>query len=410
MKTIQNIGRDSLYFFALLGIIFIPFPFHMISWKPGDIVFGSLISVIGNSMPSLGMTESAITSDSVSMYILMLLLIILAIIIATAISFSRGWQLNSDRILPVFRKVFTFYLALQLLKYGFDKIFKGQFYLPEPNILYTPLGQLSKDTLFWSAIGTSYLYSVITGLIEALAGVFLMFRKTRVLGLLLAVPVLMHVLIINLGFDISVKLYSAFLLFLSLLLLSPQLGRLYSFIVRHDIATLKREDHTFAIFNHVFIRVSLRTFVVGLIFLEALYPALRSGIVNDDTAERPYLHGAYEVFEVTKNKQVIELREHELKRFFIHRDGYIIFQDRKDRMKDFKLQVNNRQMLLIDYQASAIPYDYTWNPGDSILTLQHAATDPGDKYLFKAKAINWRQLPALKQQFHWTVEGAGENR
>ena len=39
----------------------------------------------------------------------------------------------------------AWFLALQLLQYGFDKVFKHQFYLPEPNTLYTPLGLLPPD-------------------------------------------------------------------------------------------------------------------------------------------------------------------------------------------------------------------------------------------------------------------------
>jgi len=37
-----------------------------------------------------------------------------------------------------------------LLNYGTDKLFLEQFYKPDANILFTPLGFLDSDILFWS--------------------------------------------------------------------------------------------------------------------------------------------------------------------------------------------------------------------------------------------------------------------
>jgi hypothetical protein len=406
MKIIRQIAQDGLYVFAILCVLFIPFPFYMFPFHLADAVFGKLIISLAGVLPGFQMASPLITSDSASMYLLLLILLVLALLLSLIFTRLRKWELEREKVLPLFNKIFAYYLSLQLLKYGFDKIFKGQFYLPEPNTLYTPFGELSKDILFWSAIGTSYLYSFFIGFMEVTAAVCLMFRKTRVFGLMMAVPLLLHVFLINLGFDISVKLYSAFLLILGICLLSPQLGRLYHFLVLHDIATLKREDHTFKVFNHVFISVSLKTLVIGLIFLEALYPAFRRQNFNDDLAERPYLHGAYEVIEVTRGADATALLNSPVKRFFVHRDGYIIFQDWHDRMQDFKLRVNNnREFILTDYSLQEYAIDYEWNARDSIMTLKHFMGEDG--YGFKAKALDWRKLPAVQPQFHWTVDAYG---
>jgi hypothetical protein len=70
------------------------------------------------------------------------------------LSFLLVFILGSFRIslagIPsLFKCISIYYIAAVLLKYGFDKVFKRQFYLPEPNIRtegvftgkYLPLGQ-----------------------------------------------------------------------------------------------------------------------------------------------------------------------------------------------------------------------------------------------------------------------------
>jgi hypothetical protein len=399
---------DGLYIFALLSVFFIPFPFHMFpSLHLGDLVFGRLIVFIAEHLPGLVMTDSKISSDSTSMYLLLAILLTIALILSILLSKWLVWQQNRSKVQPLLRRLFAYYLSLQLLKYGFDKIFKGQFYLPEPNILYTPLGQVDKDLLFWSTLGTSYLYSFITGLVEVLAAVFIMFRKTRILGLLIAVPLLLHILLLNFSFDISVKLFTAFLLLLSLLLLSPQLKRIYGFIVSQDMESLRREGDTFAAFNHPFVRISLKTFIIGLIFLEALYPAFRNGHFNDDLAARPYLHGAYEVLEVRTNEGLIRMERWPFRRFFVHRDGYMIFQDWRDQMVDYKLAFDKtNRMNLTRYDKKNLDIDYKWNAINKTFELQFS-DDEDDRYSIKARSLDWKNMPALRPQFHWMVDEVG---
>src|SRR5205085_9499653 len=113
-------------------------------------------------------------------------------------------------------QLFIYYLCLQLLKYGVDKIFKNQFYLPEPNTLFTPAGMLDKDILYWSTMGTSYGYNIFLGSLEIAAALFILIKRTRLIGLLLSLGILINVTEVNFGFDISVKLFSLFLLFFNL--------------------------------------------------------------------------------------------------------------------------------------------------------------------------------------------------
>jgi len=405
-RHIWHYSLDSLMVFAILGVVFIPFPFHLFHLSLADHVFGGLIHFLSGYCSSD--FKLSISSDSASMYVLIGILFIFSLVLSFCLRYIKWWHINREKMMFLLRRILLYYLALQLLTYGFDKIFKGQFYSPEPNIFYTPLGQLDKDMLFWSAVGTSYLYTFFTGLIECLVGCMLFFRRTRDFALCLAVMVLSHVLLINLGFDISVKLFSAFLLFIALLLLSPQLNRLYSFFVLHNLDTLKREVETFSVMYHGFVRVSLKTFIIGMLFLEALYPALKSGQLNDDSVPRPFLHGAYEIVGMKEDELAVNICQSPVRRFFIHREGYLIFQDWQDKMTDYQLTINpeKNQMLLTDYHSEQIKVTYKWLAKDAILELSYF--DGHHLHHYKAKALHWKELPVLKKQFHWTMDSYGE--
>jgi len=315
-----------------------------------------------------------------------------------------GWKQHQKKLLDFLSVLFCYYLILMLMKYGLDKIFKTQFYLPEPNTLYTPLGQLDKDLLYWTSMGTSRVYNIFTGSIEVLAALLLLFRTTRMAGLLIAVASLVHVVAINFGFDISVKLYSLFLLGLSLYLLAPHCKRLYNFLFRQKIIPAMQE-RAGNVVKHPFLSIFLKCFVTGLILFEAFYPYLKSKNFNDDTAKRPYMHGAYEVRQTIIATDTLTGKSSPVQRVFIHRENYMIFQNQADEMQDYKLSYDTDRYTytLTDYQQQQIILSLNYRETDSILILKYFKD--GKPYQLTSKAIDWKKLPLLQKGFHWTVDG-----
>jgi hypothetical protein len=396
--------KKVVYIFAFLCIVFIPVQFNLCNLQQGvtDGLFGSFIRGLGNLL-GIEIKNPSVSSDSAAMYLLMLVLLTLAAIISLALNFISTWKQKQNIIFQILRTVFVYYLAVHLLKYGFDKVFKYQFYLPEPNTLYTTVGNLSKDILYWTSMGTSYWYSVFAGTMEVLAALFLLFKKTRVVGLLLALGIMLNVMAINLGFDISVKLFSAFLILLILILLQPQYKRLYDFLILQKQVHLKIQCAYTEFFKNDSIIPTLKTFIICLCLIESLLPYASARNFNDDTAERPHLHGAYEITEVI-NINSEEQDNLSIKRFFVHRNGYIIFENDKDQMRDFKLIINQEknQFELTNYDGRKAGLAYSYNSKDSTMELQYF--QHGNEYLLKAKAINWRKLPALLDGFHLMVD------
>jgi hypothetical protein len=189
--------------FMLLGILFIPFPFHFISFQQAftEFIFGKLIDVTSSTIFGLQLSSTAVHSDSASMYVLVLLLFFLSLLLSSAFSFISKWKKYQPLLVQTIYLICTYYLVLLLMKYGLDKLFKTQFYLPEPNTLYTPLGQVDKDLLYWTSMGTSRFYNMFTGMVEIMAALLLLFNRTRMAGSFLAAAALLQVVMINFGFQ-----------------------------------------------------------------------------------------------------------------------------------------------------------------------------------------------------------------
>jgi len=117
-------------------------------------------------------------------------------------------------------------LGVALLKYGFIKVFPIQFGPPPLAVLNEPVGNSSVTTLFWSVYGLNPTFVMTLGWTEVVAGLLLLFRKTAFAGAVLALGVMANVALLNLSFDVPVKLYSLSLVAMSLVLLAPEFGLL----------------------------------------------------------------------------------------------------------------------------------------------------------------------------------------
>ena len=389
-------------FFAFLCILFIPFPFYLtrIQLKITESLFGPLIGFVSKNIFGRPLANTQVHSDTRAMYVLVLILFILSIVVSVVLLQVKSWEKYKERVLKIIYLLVCYYLALQLLKYGLDKVFKNQFFLPEPNTFYTPMGKVPRDLLYWSSMGTSHFYNVFLGLVEVIAALLILIRRTRLVGLLISFFIMINVVAVNFGFDISVKVFSLLLLFLTIYLLVPWLSSLYQFFFTRRAIEAKQPANNTIVFKNRFVSASLKWFAVGIILLEAFYPFFRSGNYNDDLAKRPPMHGAYEVKQFIAGSDTLAPAGFPVKRFFIHRDSYMIFQDQQDEMIDYKLvyDAGKKEYVLVDYNMKKEPVWLEYNTADSTLQVSFRLNQ------LTGKALDWRKLPALKKEFHWTVD------
>ncbi len=117
-------------------------------------------------------------------------------------------------------------LGVTMLSYGTAKVLHEQMPAPGMFRLLQTYGESSPMGLLWTFMGQSWAYSAFAGGLEFLGGFLLFFRRTTTLGALLLVIVMTNVLLMNLTFDVPVKLYSAHYLLMAIILAAPDAGRL----------------------------------------------------------------------------------------------------------------------------------------------------------------------------------------
>lgn len=90
-----------------------------------------------------------------------------------------------------------------LLLYGFAKLNGSQFTILLSE-LDRPMGQVSGFWLTWYYFGYSPIFGNFIALVQILAGILLMFRKTTLLGSCLAFPVVTNIILVDIFYAIDV--------------------------------------------------------------------------------------------------------------------------------------------------------------------------------------------------------------
>ena len=121
-------------------------------------------------------------------------------------------------------------LASQMLEYGMTKVIPTQFAAPSLNVLVTPTGELPLNTLLWTSIGAAPAYQIFTGCAELLGGILLLIPRTTMAGALVSLADLVQVFVLNMTYDVGLKLTSLHLILLALFLLAPDFRRLARFL------------------------------------------------------------------------------------------------------------------------------------------------------------------------------------
>jgi hypothetical protein len=80
--------------------------------------------------------------------------------------------------------------------------------------------------LLWAFMGASRPYVIFAGLVEFAGGLLLLTRRTAMFGALLSTAALANVLMLNLAYDVNVKVAAGVMLTMALFLLAPHATRL----------------------------------------------------------------------------------------------------------------------------------------------------------------------------------------
>lgn len=125
-----------------------------------------------------------------------------------------------------FRLCIRICLAGQMFGYGWAKAVPLQMPYPFLTKLIEPFGNFSPMGVLWASIGASPAYETFAGCAEMLGGILLIVPRTTMLGALVCLADMTQVFMLNMTYDVPVKLLSFHLILMSLFLLAPDLQRL----------------------------------------------------------------------------------------------------------------------------------------------------------------------------------------
>ena len=324
-----------------------------------------------------------------------------------------------DRLGFWLRLIVRYYIASAALSYGIIKLFLLQMPFPAMSQLATPLGDLLPMRLSWMFIGYSATYQFFSGAMETVAGLLLLYRRTVTAGLFAATGAFLNVVMINLSYDVPVKLFASHLLFSCVFLLALDSRRLVRFLVLNEsVPGTKAYEPIFTRPWQYWGSVAVKVFIV---FQILIFP-LKSGWARYQDANRPAVSGPfkpgfYDVRRYVVNRDTVPAASTDSLRW---RD--VIFDNngagsvnsvdplfwQRYRRGYFRYHPDTISHTVAVWKTSAIPRDSTF-----LFTMRYAVPDSntirfdtairGDSVHVELVRVP-RHFQLTERQFHWLSE------
>ena len=143
---------------------------------------------------------------------------------------ARGTT-SYPRLHKWFRLFIRVALGTTMFSYGFAKVFPLQMPTVFLARLLEPFGDFSPMGVIWYSIGASPGYERFIGSAEVLGGLLLLFPWTGLIGALVTLGVVFGVFMVNMTYDVPVKLFSFHLVLMSIFLIAPDARRLINWFI-----------------------------------------------------------------------------------------------------------------------------------------------------------------------------------
>jgi hypothetical protein len=238
------------------------------------------------------------SGDATYNYVLLFCYLILALAATVVWTLLDSRRANYVRLHAWLRVYVRFALATAMIRYGAYKVIPEQFGTPFPSDLLQPIGESSPMKLLWTFMGASIPYVIFTGAAEMLGGLLLVARRTALLGALVCIAVMSNVVMLNLSYDVPVKLHSSHLLLMAVFLAAPDLRRLAGLFVRNLRVPPAEQRPLFASRQGNRAALVFRTVFILYVSVAALHQSYENKLQFADVATRQRLYGVWEVEEL----------------------------------------------------------------------------------------------------------------
>ncbi|MFI2840087.1 DoxX family protein [Mycolicibacterium sp. PDY-3] len=405
--------------YAFAGVLALWLPPGAVMWQM--LVTDPVNSWVGRTVFGIdaAIRRDSGSGDQAAIWVSILCLLIIAVL-GTAL-----WSVLDRRRTDYARQAvwFTVFLRLclggQMLFYGFAKLIPTQMPTPPLAALVQPLGEFSPMSMLWLQVGTSHPYEMALGAVEVTAGLLLFWPRTAMLGALLSLLSMGQVFLLNMAFDVPVKILSFHLMLISIVLLAPHLRRLVDVLVRHRAVQPAPTPRLFASDRSNRIATAVEIGLGVWISIGLAVMGWQAWHEYGDGRDKPELYGIWTVTDFrVDDRQAPPLTTDRFRwqRIIFDKEGVVTIQWMDGDLRDAPLQFEpGRRHLRITTPlpkpdgvtapavdpAEFAEFDFTRPAPDR---LELTGTVQGRPVTMELESIDLESFPLRNRGFHWVQE------
>ncbi|WP_228002753.1 DoxX family protein [Nocardia australiensis] len=266
-------------------------------WRPlGPIIEWAGRRIFGTDVALNLMSGSG---DQKFIWAFVVCLLIVAVVATVAWTALDRHRPNYQRLNAWFLIFIRLCLGGQMLWYGLAKAIPTQ--MPEPSLtaLLQPYGEFSPTSVLWNQVGSSPVYQILLGCAEVLGGLLLFLPRTATIGAMLSLVSMAQVFVLNMTFDVPVKILSLHLVLLSMVVLAPQARRLADMLVLQRPSEPATQPDPFRSRRVRAIAVAVQAVLGIWIFTGGVHMGMKYWDQGGGGTPEPPLYGIWTVSEFT---------------------------------------------------------------------------------------------------------------
>src|SRR4030095_3560865 len=246
------------------------------------------------------------------------------------------------------------------------------------------------STLLWVFMGASTPYQVLTGCAEIAAGILLIAPRAPRLGARIALADMIQVFALNMAYDVGLKQLSFHFIVMALLVLGPDLRRLFTVLVRTD-----ERRHAAQI-----------AFGVYLLATFTLLQIPRWGSPDGPAHPRSPLYGIWNVDELTVDAEVhpavLNDYDRRWRRAIFDYPDRMAFQRTDDSLSHYgvSIETDGRMLMLSKGSSPTWRADFAYGqPSGDALNLDGMMD--GHSIRLHLSLVGPDTFPLLNSRFRW---------
>ncbi|MEH6534840.1 MAG: hypothetical protein V7719_00500 [Psychroserpens sp.] len=306
--------------------------------------------------------------------------------------------------LQVVVRVFLFF---GMLLYGFAKIFNGQFGDPSLELLVQPVGEMSPMGLAWTFMGHSMAYNIFIGFTEVLGGVLLLYRKTLTIGSLIVIGVMTNVVMMNLTYDVPVKLFSMHLVLMAFVLLWPDRHRVINMFFRNE--AVEKAVYYVPSIHRTLKRIitGSKGFAVILLTLIIAVQCLVQFEIKDQLKSKSEFYGIWESQLFIKNGDTLAPLLSDAYRWrylIVNYKEKAVIKKMNDSIDRYQFEFNtNQKEIVFNRETDSVPQHFLYS-FDNPKALKLNGVLDGDSLQIHFNRKLETDFKLINRKFHWVNE------